>query len=45
MIDKFKEQQAKDNKFFGIKSIYDEEILQVGTVVRQSKSLDNKSQV
>ena len=34
IIEKFKEQQEKDNQFFGIKSIFDEEIQQVGTVIR-----------
>ena len=28
------QKKKKDNEFFGIKSIYDEEIKQIGTVVR-----------
>ena len=34
LIDQFKLQQKKDNDFFGIKSIYDDEIKPLGTIVR-----------
>lgn len=41
---KIEEQQKLDNHFFGIQSIFDKQQSQIGTVLKQSRSLTNKKQ-